>query len=79
MLSKHGVEMDEAREALLSVRHADRARRGPEGEARYLAHRQTLDGRRLDVVFTPEPRGGARIITAYEPEGDSQRRRHRRH
>lgn len=78
MLEKHGVEYEEAEEALLSVQTVERVRTTTPSERRYLARGRTVDGRRLNVVFAREPEGRARIITAYEPRTRRQRRRHGR-
>jgi uncharacterized DUF497 family protein len=78
MLDKHGVEYDEAVEALLSRGHVKRIRSDSPDERRYLAQGQTDEGRRLNVVFVRQWGGRARVVTAYEPRSRKQRQRHRR-
>jgi len=78
MLEDHGVEYEEAVEALRSVTHAERAGSRFPDVRRYIARGHTEDGRLLNVVFAEEADGTARIVTAYEPMGDKQRRRHGR-
>ncbi len=77
MLEKHGVEYEEAEEALLSVQTVERVRTATPSERRYLARGLTADGRRLNVIFAREAGDLARIVTAYEPRTRKQRRRHR--
>ena len=71
-------DYDEAVEALLSAPHVERGRASCPSERRYMARGQTSSGRRLTVVFAREGDGWARIVTAYEPRGRKQTRRHRR-
>jgi len=78
MLEKHGVEYEEAVEALLSVSQPERVASDHPNERRYLARGRTHAGRRLNVIYIEEPGQRARIITAYEPLGRKARRRHRR-
>jgi len=78
MLDKHGVEYEEAVEALLSVPQSERVASDDPNERRYLARGRTDAGRRLHVVYVEEPGRRARIITAYEPLGRKARRRHGR-
>lgn len=76
MLDDHGVEFEEAVEALRSVDRIERAASPYVEQRRYVARGRSEDGRRLNVVFAAEADGTARIITAFEPQGDKQRRRH---
>ena len=78
LLDKHDVEFEEAVEALLSDSNPERVQSDSAHERRYLARGRTDSGRLLNVVFVRETGGGARVITAYEPTGRRQRRRHRR-
>jgi uncharacterized DUF497 family protein len=78
MLDDHGVEYEEAVEALQSAPGLQQATSGPSGQRRYEARGQTASGRRLQVIVAREPGGWMRIITAFEPHGQKQRRRHRR-
>jgi len=78
MLQKHGVEFDEVVEVLAAVSGAHRVQGRSVDERRYMADGRTQSGRRLCVVFVREQGSRVRIITAYEPQGRKQRRRHGR-
>ncbi|MBM3497073.1 MAG: hypothetical protein FJX74_00220 [Armatimonadetes bacterium] len=78
MADDHGVEYEEAVEALRSAPHLEQATSGPSGQRRYRACGLTSGGRRLEVIVARDQGGWMRIITAFEPRGQKQRRRHRR-
>jgi uncharacterized DUF497 family protein len=84
ILAKHGVTLEEALEAAESspvYQPTQSDRPGslhPTGQKRYLIAGKTEAGRRLWVVFADEGKGRGRIITAREPQGRTERARHKR-
>ena len=76
-IGEHGVEPEEAEDALLDPRRLSTAARRVTGERRFAAIGATEEGRILLVVFTVR-HGMVRVVTAHDASSRDKRRYRRR-
>lgn len=78
MLEKHGIEYEEALDAVASTNRYERTYTEDLEERRYLVPGKTEAGDRIWVVFSDEGGRRGRIITARPVGGSRDQSRHRR-
>jgi uncharacterized DUF497 family protein len=75
---EHDVEWHEAEEVLLQNPPLRKTTPSAKGERRYYAVGRTDSGRLLCIILDREDAETVRVVTAYEPRGQKQRRRVKR-